>query len=234
MYLICVSRTWNAALWSLEDETEMSKQQCFPVHLSTEPQRDIFTTRTVTQGLCFFNCAMDTHTHIHTHREREWESPSSTPPASLLFPAPLSRSALHQQQLGSAAYHFRARHWRGQGGQSGPCVGHPVWRGNERILQLTLNPFSLPLLLSSPRAASGETAELLLSCHPGTDDKTGLFTGRRDPGHGTHTYGRQEWKEGISFSSLPFNSLPPLWQQLLPLLQFTGRGERGRMWEGNC
>lgn len=65
----------------------MSKQQCFPVHLSTEPQRDIFTTRTVTQGLCFFNCAMDTHTHTGRESERA-HLLLPQPPCSSLLPSP--------------------------------------------------------------------------------------------------------------------------------------------------
>lgn len=125
------------------------------------------------------------HTHRHTH---SCHSPRHTPSLSPLLP-PLSGSAPHHQQLESAAKHFRAELRRARQAEW-PCVGHPVERGN---LPANIEHFSFPLSLPLvSRAAVRETVKLRLPCYPGTNDKAWLFTGRRDPGYGTHTYGRQE------------------------------------------
>lgn len=195
-----------------------------------------------TQGDSFYLLNNDGHSRVfrlfwrHTHTRTHAISPTILSLSLSLALLSLPFPDLHHISSSWRVQHsISEQSWEGQGRQSGP-----VWAiQREGICPLTLSislyllslslththTLSLPLTLSSlslflsfslvSRAASRETAKLHLPCHPGTDDKAWLFTGRRDPGFGTHTYGRQEWKEGISFSpSPPTPSL--LQQQLLP------------------
>ena len=188
-----------------------------------------------THSFCFLNNAGHSHVfrhleHTHTDTRAPTTLPNSLTPL-LFFPPPLSVCTT-SAAAGECSIAFQSRAERRAGQAEWPCVGHPAERGNlptnVESLSFSLSFLSLSLCLSLclslslslclslslflslfSRAASRETAKLLLSCHSGTDDKAGLFTRRRDPGYGTHTYGRQEWKEGILIFSLPSNS-PPL------------------------
>lgn len=136
--------------------------------------------------------------HMHSHTLKPQLPPHSLPYSS--SPLALYGSAAHQQLLEECSNAFQSRAEEGRAGSvalCGPARRKSVW---EREGIFPANCTSLPLFFTPSvisRAASGATAKLLLSCHSGTDDKAGLFTGRRDPWHSTHTYGRQEWKEGI-------------------------------------
>lgn len=126
-------------------------------------------------------------THTHTQ-----PPPHTLPLLSSLLA--LYGSAAHQQLLESVAFQSRAE----EGRAGGVALCGPSGAERESSLSLPQLMLSIFLFLSSPpphlisRAASRAAAKLLLSCHSGTDDKAGIFTGRRDPGYNTHTYGRQE------------------------------------------
>lgn len=119
----------------------------------------------------------------------------SLPPSLSLSESGLQSMSSSQSAAAAAAAVLCEQSRRGRGGRSSPARAVRLER--DKTCRLTLSippPPSPPLTLTVPslfRAASGETTRLL-PCYSGTDDKAGLLTRRRDPGHGAHTYGRQE------------------------------------------
>lgn len=168
--------------------------------------------RTLTHTCCFLYNAR--HSYVFRLFERTQTNTNFGPHLALFLFLSSVRVCTASAAAGERSIAFEHSAKKGLAAEW-PSVGHPATRG---ILAADIVFLSLFF-----RVASGETAKPLLSCHSGTDDKAGLFTGRRDPGHGTHTYGWQEWKEGIWFSRTP--SPPSLSQQ--QLLQHSELEERG-------